>query len=150
MKKIFHYLFLFIILCVASCSKLPCNDDLDGQWQLMQINTKAEPSDSTYTLQQQKKNDRVYWCFQLDLLMVQETTETPWIYARFNHDNGYLDITSIYKNNRPEDSLITDPNTTMLEPIGISGNAETFKVEKLSRKEMILTTKIKQLVFKKL
>ena len=150
MNKFVYLVLTFILASIFSCSKMPTNGELDGQWQLLEINTRATESDPAFSQTLSKKNDRIYWSFQLDLLMVQETKETPLIFARFNHAEQFLDITKIYKNSRNEDSLITDPNTTMLIPIGIQGNAEKFKVEKLSSKHMILTTKFKQLVFKKL
>ena len=150
MNKIIYLVLTMVLASIFSCSKMSSNGELDGQWQLMEINTKASELDPTYTLSESKKNDRVYWSFHLDLMMVQGTVKTPRVFARFNHAEQFLDITSIYKNSRNQDSLITDPNSTLLEPIGIHGNAEKFKVEKLNSKQMVLTTNFKQLVFKKL
>ena len=154
MKKYLFPIFLATLACFAACEKNPTNGDLDGQWQLMEISTKDAASDTDYTQVLSKKDEGIYWNFQLDLLMIRTMAEdlngyTPFTAARFVHPGKKFDITSTYIHFRESDSLLTDPSTRILEPIGITGNAEKFDVEQLNHKRMVLTTPVKRLTFRK-
>ena len=155
MKKFIYTTFLLLSLCFTACEKNPENGDLDGQWQLMEISLKEAPSDADYTFVKSCKEEKIYWRFQLDLLMIHSSVEPLNGYtfdtsARFIHQNNQLDITQTYIHmDTRGDSLITDPNTHILSGIGIDGNAEKFNVEKLNNKQMILSTNVKRLRFRK-
>ena len=154
LHKITYIILALATTVVVSCGKIPANGDLDGQWQLMEISTKANPSDTQYTVSTSKKADEIYWRFQLDLLNIHTCSgnlngRTPDTSARFKHEGNRLDVTKTYIHFFSRDSLLKDPSTTILEPIGISGNAENFNVAHLSRKSMILVNDNKRLVFRK-
>ena len=130
------------------------NGELDGQWQLMEIAYKNEPTNTDYDSIINKKDDRIYWNFQLDLMMIRTIGAkmngfTEMTMARFNHNGNKLDITKTYIHYRERDSLIDDRNTNCLEPMGIKGNAEKFDVKELNNKRMVLTTSVKSLTFRK-
>lgn len=154
MKRYLFPIIIAIAALLAACEKYPANGDLDGQWQLMEISTKDTPTDIDYSHIASKKEDGIYWNFQLNLLMIRTMAKdlngyTPFTAARFIHQGKKLDITSTYIHFRECDSLLTDPSTTALEPIGISGNAEKFEVQQLNNKRMVLTTPLKRLTFRK-
>ena len=155
MKKLLSIILLvFSITVLFSCDKMTDNGKLDGQWQLMSIKYKNLPTDSTYSRIIPKKEEGIYWRFQLDLLMIHTQYSnlngyTHKTTARFNDNGKQLDITETYINYFNKDSLLTDPNTRILSPIGIDGNAEKFNIDKLDKKRMILSTPVKQLVFRK-
>ena len=154
MKKLLSILIGFITATlIFSCDKMTDNGKLDGQWQLMSIHLKNQPSDSDYAQTISKKEEGIYWRFQLDLLMIHTVGNlngyTHKTTARFNNNGKQLDITQTYINYFNKDSLLTDPNTRILSPIGIDGNAEKFNIDKLDKKRMILSTPVKQLVFRK-
>ena len=152
MKK--YLILLWMMVITLSCDKLPSNGDLDGQWQLMELNRKSSPTDEAYNEKSNVKDQKIYWRFQLDLLMIHtskaklngRTNDTS---ARFRHQGGELQLTQTYIHEFDKDELITDPNTTILESIGITGNTETFKVEQLNNERMVLVNNKKQLIFRK-
>ena len=151
MKKIL--ILLLILVTWSSCDKMPSNGDLDGQWQLMKIVNKSV-SDFDSDIVIDKKTDRIYWRFQLDLLSIYTPNKklnghTHNSVARFSHTAQELQITKTYIHFENRDSLLTDPNTTILSPMGIDGNAETFVVDRLDDSQMVLSTRSKQLYFRK-
>ena len=157
MKKVFLPILLISLIITSicfSCAKNPINGDLDGQWQLMEISMKKAPSSPNYDSIISRKESQIFWSFQLDLMMIRTIGQilnghTEMTMAKFNHHYNQLDITSTYIHYRERDSLIDDPTTTILEPMGISGNAEKFSIQTLNRKRMVLTTPTKRLTFRK-
>ena len=130
------------------------NGELDGQWQLMEIAYKNEPTSTDYDSVIIKKDDKIYWNFQLILMMIRTIGTnmngfSEMTMARFNHKGNKLDITQTYIHYRERDSLIDDRNTRCLEPMGIKGNAEKFDVKELNNKKMVLSTDVKRLEFRK-
>ena len=91
---------------------------------------------------------RIYWSFQLKLLNINGRGLN--LFCRFNHHNGQLDIPEVYKHLFANDILITDPTTTELEPVGIRGNATSYKVIRLNRTQLILVSEADSLVFRKI
>ena len=153
MKNHIILLFTFTLALISSCEKNPTNGDLDGQWQLLEISNKTVATDADYDTHISKKDDRIYWCFQLDLLMIRSKEnlngQTPYTFARFNHSGKNLDLTSTYIHFRDKDELITETDTRILEPMGITGNAEKYVIQELNSKRMVLTTAVKRLTFRK-
>ncbi len=150
--KYIHLILIFLTLTCASCDKMPENGELDGQWQLMSMGTRNNADASpTYT---DTKGQRIYWRFQLRLLMIHtagamlngHTYDTA---CRFEKSGNTLAITQTYIHTLNRDSLITDPASTSLAPVGIRGNTETFSIEKLDGKQMILQSDHHRLVFRK-
>lgn len=147
-------IFVVVLLALSACDKTPKNGLLDGQWQLMEMATKTTPDAIDYTEVTNKKSERIFWRFQLDLLSIYTQLgnlngHTGFSTARFQHANGQLNVAPTYIHFNNRDSLLTDPNTTALLPMGIRGNAANFKVEVLNSKKMVLTSQTDRLTFRK-
>lgn len=145
MKKILYLMSLAIAL--AACDKLPENGDLDGQWQLTELHERhhaAPEDDGQYDVREQ----RIYWNFQLRMLQIQTTVGQYNAY--FSHRDNRLVIPEIYRKEQNNDIPLTDPATTELAYTGIRGNTANFKVNKLGKRQMILTSETDSLVFRKI
>lgn len=147
--KLSKNIFISLVVTIAlfSCQKYT-NEDTDGQWQLMSMTQNDE---STVI---DKKAERIMWAFQLDLLQIRAfsplTEGTPdYVVARYTHSGDSLHITSTYYHYRDRDSLYTDPTQTILEPLGIHGNATSYKVERLTDDELVLRSPYCLLRFRK-
>ena len=156
LTKLFHIspILLIATMFIPSCSKISDNGDLDGKWHLIEMYSKNTPTEASYTQKHETYGKGIYWMFQLDLLNIitREIPENVYsrdIIARFNHSGNQLHITETYVHFRERDSLLTDPSTTLLEPVGIRGNATTFNIKELNSSKMILTSPFDSLVFKK-
>lgn len=150
--KYIHLILLFLTLTYASCDKTPENGELDGQWQLMSMGVHSNADTPlAYT---DTKAQRIYWRFQLRLLTIYTAGyvlngHTHSTTCRFEKSGNTLAITQTYIHYTNRDSLITDPTSASLAPVGIHGNAETFSIEKLDGKQMILHSDHHRLVFRK-
>lgn len=152
-RLIFPFLILLSAL-LAACGKNPENGALDGQWQLMEMSLKAHPGDSEYATTEYKKDQRIYWRIQLEMLMIYSANgmangHTNLTAGRLAHSGKQLKVTDTYIHFHDRDSLITDPNTDALVALGIHGNAEDFNIEQADGKRMVLTNENKRLVFRK-
>lgn len=145
MKKILYLMLLTIAL--AACDKLPENGDLDGQWQLTELHERHHtgPEDNG---QYDVREQRIYWNFQLRMLQIQTTVGQYNAY--FSHLDNRLVIPEIYRKEQNNDIPLTDPTTTELAYTGIRGNTANFKVNKLGKRQMILTSETDSLVFRKI
>lgn len=146
---------LFIMPLFLSCTKLSDNGPIDGKWQLKSIYSKTDKESSHYTEFHNKQEEGIYWIFQLNLLNIKtmiyaENILSTDIIARFNINNDLLHVGPTYVHFRERDSLLTDPNTTLLEPIGIRGISSTYKIIELNSNNMILCSSRDSLVFKKI
>ena len=155
-KKLLHLLLLLtVMLTAASCEKMSDNGKLDGMWHLQQICSRPQNAASAgYTEHQDVREAGIYWCFQLQLLQIKskaflngETSETM---CRFGCTDSRLDITSTYIHYRDRDELITDVQTERLAPLGIRGNAGSFRIERLTDHHMVLCSDRDSLVFQKI
>lgn len=147
--RIIQYIIIafFALFTVFSCQKYT-NEDTDGQWQLISLTLNDDFKEID------KKAERIMWAFQLDLLQIRaftpQTEGTPdYIVARYRNQGDSLHITSTYYHFRDRDSLYTDPAQTILEPLGIHGNATSYKVERLTDNEMVLRSSYWLLRFRK-
>lgn len=119
---------LTLAVLTGGCDKMPCNGDLDGMWQLMEI---TEGSDTV-----NKKSDKIYYSFQLKLLQLsRQTSPHLRFYAHFTHSNDSIKIFDICE--RSDDNLpITSADT--LSAFGITRLNEAFKVKSLGSSTMVL------------
>lgn len=138
----------------TSCDKLSDNGDLDGMWQLREMHTKASADEETYSQAADKRAEKIFWSFQLDLLSITSEASlngyTGETVARFSYSGERLEITQTYIHYRDRDSLLTDPATTELQALGIRGNSASFAVRQLSKHSLILCSATDSLVFKKI
>lgn len=147
-------LFLTALTAVSACNKVPENGPLDGYWQLMEIASRQTPTDTALTHVEPQKSRGIYWAFQLRLLEIRTTTgalngHTSQTMGRFRFTGDRLAITQLYIHYRASDSLVTDPATTAFEPLGITGCADTFRVERLDGHQMVLRSQDRRLTFRK-
>lgn len=151
---IISFLLISFIPSIHSCSKLSDNGDLDGKWQLLEMYSKTTESAANYTEFENKADKRIYWMFQMELLNIRSWTRLENvlgedIMARFAHNGNEMRVGPTYVHFRERDSLLTDPSTTLLEPVGIRGNAANFQIKVLNSKSMILCSEKDSLIFKK-
>lgn len=135
MKKLVYILFAMIVL--AACDfEVSDNGDLDGFWQLRQLDTLAtgavadmRPSGITWGVQHKlleiRKNDDIYQCI---LFRFEKGESTLRIYR------PVINLNDVDKS--LPDSLVTDVKT--LEPLGIQQLDETLQIEQFSADEMVL------------
>lgn len=148
-----------LLLCslaflLFACGKTPQNGALDGKWRLVELHSKAQASDAAYAVAKDVRASNIYWSFQLQLLDITSTElhngHTNETVARFVHEGDRLAVTQTYVHFRDRDSLLTDPNITALESVGIRGNATNFRIVRLGRAYMTLCSPLDSLVFHKL
>lgn len=151
-----HYissLLALLTLVCASCSKLSSNGDIDGRWQLLHIYSKTDAASAHYEQDQDLTAQQVYWSIQLDLLSITSSDNlnghTPETVARFTYAPPQFSITKAYIHYRDRDSLITDPLSTSLTPLGIRGNATNYSIVRLNKTSLILCSEQDSLVFYK-
>lgn len=152
-KHIISLIFFALTLVCASCSKLSNNGDIDGRWQLIHTYIKTDTEPDHYGMSEDKTAQQIYWSFQLDLLSITSSDNlnghTPETVARFVYAPPQLAITKTYIHYRDRDSLITDPLSTSLTPLGIRGNATNYRIARLNKTTLILCSEQDSLVFYK-
>lgn len=147
---------ILFILIVTSCSKLTNNGPVDGKWQLCEVYSKPEASASHYLATETTNRipNAIFWNLQLKLLSITSgkplTPNCNEVVARFALNGSTLHVGPTYMHFRDRDSLITDPNTNTLTPVGINGCEATFQVRRLNGSSMILCSAVDSLVFRKL
>lgn len=145
MKKIF--LFAAGLVLATSCGDLletSGNGDLDGYWQLAQVDTLATGATADMT------GSKVFWGVQGKFLNVLDAHESPsyGYMFRFRHTADSLWLSDARVNNREvSDSLLTDIGP--LRPLGVNELAEHFLVERLTGSRMVLRGKVIRLHFRK-
>lgn len=114
------------------------NGDLDGFWQMTQIDTLATGSESDV------REDLLFYAFYVHLM----TSETPsyTVYFRFTKSGDSLILYSPTDGGRT-DAAITD--ISILQPMGINRLREGFLIEGLTGSNMILKSQELRLHFRK-
>ncbi|MBQ9362180.1 MAG: lipocalin-like domain-containing protein [Bacteroidaceae bacterium] len=144
--SIFHLctLCLFCVLCASCENKWPKNGDLDGNWQLLTIEHKGETTDV--------KEKQLFLSIQLDLFQLSVTGDRQRYYGYF--DKG--DNTIVFR--QFSDMAENDPATTDNRPLtsaavlhrwGYYTLHETFRIERLSKQEMILQSDSARVTYRK-
>lgn len=138
MKKIQKLLILIAValsgLLNTACDKVPMNGDLDGMWQLMDI----EYTDGTH----QTPDKQRYMCIQLHLIQLTVYSNVhQGIYSHFTHNGDELRLYDFYdlrhwKNTETTNEVLED--ASQLEPWGISGLDVTYHIVKLNGSALIL------------
>lgn len=149
MKKYIHKLhsifcflgLLFIVLCFTGCGKIDKNGDLDGMWQLTELENLT-----THTIEADKNNG-IYWNVQLDILNIKDRNNQKEYYCRFNHNDNLLTITNCY---RFDNGIEVIPEVNDMLLYAFDGNNEGyFTIEQLSNEHLILKTDNYRLIFRK-
>jgi hypothetical protein len=137
MKKKHILYCLLLILLPTSCYKVSMNGKLDGMWQLLEI----EKISGEYT---DIKSRQRFYSIQLHLISFRQIGGSQYL-GRFVYSGDSLlinDVRIAYS----EDRLATKEQ---LLPFGLSDISERFKVEKITRSEMVLRSDSATLRFRK-
>ena len=145
MRKIFYILTLGMLF--VSCElETSGNDELDGYWQMSQVDTLSTGgvADTREAL--------VYWGIQGKLLQIRFSENGKYLgegfLFRFNREDDVLTLSSpilhhLYKTDEP----ITD--VEVLKPYGIFDLEEVFAIEELNDHNMVLTNDVLRLHFRR-
>jgi hypothetical protein len=145
MRKIFYILTLGVLF--VSCElETSGNDELDGYWQMSQVDTLSTGgvADTREAL--------VYWGIQGKLLQIRFSENGKYLgegfMFRFNCEDDVLTLSSpilhhLYKTDEP----ITD--VEVLKPYGIFDLEEVFAIEELNDHNMVLTNDVLRLHFRR-
>lgn len=144
-----YYIFtLLSVICMLSLSSCDLetsgNGDLDGMWHLVRVDTLSTGG------VKQMEQDRIYWLVQFKLLQLDDKNGTRSdILMRFEHNGNTLRLFDPYIYDRTDgDKPLTD--VSLCAPFGVNALDETFKVESLDGKKMVLSTDSLRLSFRKL
>lgn len=129
---------------LTACDKLPANGDLDGMWQVMKIEHNGE--------EQNVANDQVYMSIQLKLFMLGSLEIPRRYYGYFEHkgDSMHLWQFSFASTNESEadnNLPISKEETYRLNPWGFYSLDERFKVETLTKNQLILKNETSRIHF---
>ena len=145
MRKLLSILTLSLL--VVSCElETSGNKELDGYWQMDQVDTLSTGgvADTREAL--------VFWGVQGKLLQIRYSENGTFLgeglLFRFNQDDKHLTLFSpvihhLYETDEPIDDV------EILKPFGIFNLEETFDIEELDDKEMVLTNDVLRLHFRR-
>lgn len=149
MTKIKIFLLTSLALLLSACTLGTDNDagDLEGMWHLVRIeNLVTGASSSVKDLSSQK----VFWSFQARLLELDDKSggESSYLY-RFQIDNGQLTLKDPYLYDRENGDRPLTAYEATLGLYGIKSLTPMFRIEKISRRNMILNDGAVRLYFDK-
>lgn len=125
------FLFIVALLSFASCRKVPVNGQLDGQWQIMTIETVADGTVTT-------PSPRAYIDINLHIMQLCTADESvnggATITGNMAYDKAGATITVDFPYNT------AGGNLTSLQLWGIHTNPVTFSIITLDNKELVLKT----------
>lgn len=150
MKKNHIYIALTALVLCASAMLTGCtletsgNGKLDGYWHMTAVDTIA--TGGTCDLSQQ----RLFWGIQAKLINLSNRDDLSYdFFMRFEHASTTLRVYEPYHNDRiGGDPAIEDAER--LEPFGIEGLEQSFRIEELKGKRMTLASENLRLHFEKM
>jgi hypothetical protein len=143
MKKL---LYILVLLGFSSCElETSDNGDLDGNWQLLSIDTLNTGGINNV------KDKQIFYAVQFHLINIYaqniKSESTPNSFFHFSQTKDSLILYSTdatqYDTEAHKDSILT-----RLRPLGINSLEEHFKIETLNNKYMILKSKELRLNFR--
>lgn len=145
-QNIYKLLILFTIVLTSSCESYLIHGDLDGFWQVQSIEHK-QTGDITYC------NGDIYYSFQRNLILVSYVS--PAVpqgrikenhIAYFTYENDTISTTDfrIYI-----DKEATQTPLSKLEKFGLYETFNTFLVEELCKKRLVLNSEKVRIVMLK-
>lgn len=147
MKNILYTLYIYLVcLAICSCDKLPKNGDLDGMWQVLTI----EHNGTTDNI----KESQYYLSFQLDLFQLTTTRNNKIYYGYFDHKNDsiifrqFSDMAEEHPT-APDNYPITSDNISIINQWGFYALKDSFKIELLTKDDMILRSKHARITYRK-
>lgn len=146
----FPLLLAFLTLSLTSCDKVPINGCLDGTWQLMSI----ELSDTTIDVKPSQK----YISFQLHMIEIRQASldheDYTRYYGHFSHignEMRFYDLCHRSANitDTDDDKPFTEDDISTLNNWGIFHTDNTFHVDTLNSRRMVLSNSEVTLRFRK-
>lgn len=130
------------LLGFASCEKKDINGDLDGQWQLMRWEAKA--NDSIIA----DGPTRLYWTVKLQLVKISgkandSDKSMPDILSEYRYTGDSLILTQAYA--RPDDHKV---ELSELKTLGVPADGR-MKIESLDSRSLVLSSDENVLYFRK-
>lgn len=114
---------IIFLIGLSSCQKSPINGDLDGQWQVINV----EPQAPEILL-----DNNIYYCFNLHICQL-----TAYAYGAVATGNMVYDQdTRILEVSFP--NISTPREYAILKQYGINENPVTFTIEHLDKKTLIM------------
>lgn len=120
-KHIVFMLLAMLILCITGCQKAPINGDLDGRWQLMEIETFEGVKDIA--------DDQLYYSFYLHVCNLS-------YYGGFYTEGNFIFENNLLIIDFPY--IKEDISDSSLPRFGIFSNPVEFKVVYLDKKKLIM------------
>lgn len=120
------------------------NGKLDGYWHMTAVDTIA--TGGTCDLSQK----RLFWGVQAKLINLSDRDDLSYnFFMRFEYAKTTLRLYEPYLNDRIEGDPVLE-DATKLEPFGIEGLEQSFKIEELKGKKMTLASENLRLHFEKM
>ena len=147
MKKLLYIVFATLCLTAgfSGCTlEMSENGDLDGFWNMRQIDTIATKGTADV------KDDQIYWSVQLNMIDVRFIDDRhKECVMKFEKKGDTLSINTPCFFNHTDGDVPVD-NVDSLRPYGINSLTESFVIEHLSSGHMTLKSDRLRLYFKKL
>ena len=139
MKKLLFLVPLAAILCLSCELETSDNGDLDGFWQLKQVDTLQGGT-------KDMRGSGVFWAVQTDLL--EARIGGTGVFFRFSNTGDSLFLSDPYVNNRDSSDIkLTD--VARLHELGINELEERFRIMALDGSTMVLQSYMLRLHFRK-
>jgi len=131
------FLLYILIMCTAlfSCDKMPANGDLDGMWQIMEIEEGGKTTDM--------KLEQVYMSIQLKLFQLGDKLNGRRYYGYFERTGDTMHFwqfsyASLNESAADDNTPIKEENVSLIHPYGFRTIDERFTIEKLTKDLLIL------------
>lgn len=145
--KSFIYIALMAFL-LSSCEfEMSNNGDLDGLWQMTEMQRYGNTLKEDELKIKDMRSEGILWAVNFNLLQTNSNAINYSVFFRFNKANGKLTLHGARIENFHEaERLINDVDS--LKPFGVYNIKESFTIEELDSKSMILVSDSARLVFR--
>ena len=144
--SLFTFSLTLCLLCLGCENKWPKNGDLDGNWQLLTIEQGGETRDV--------KAEGRFLSIQLDLFQLSHTGDRQRYFGYFDKGDGLIVFRQF--SDMAENDLATTDNQpvrpediALLHPWGYYTLHEAFRIERLTKQEMILQSDSARVTYRK-
>ena len=129
------------LLFLSGCDKLDCNDGLDGQRQMLERK-------SVYGQIVANKEAKIYYCFQLQMMMFQKlSAPSTYVFSSFHNQQTSIRIYDPIKYKGDGHDLILSMDT--LKQYGVPSDG-LMKIDRLSNDTLVLSSnETGRLIFRK-
>lgn len=147
MNKILFRILPVLLLVFTGCDrKWPMNGPLDGQWQLLTVETKADGQVTN------RKEEQLFFRFQLELLMLTDLGGNGYgtYVGRMKYDRKTQTVVIREMNVRKNSGDSGIPATPeQLSPFGLNNGQTHFRVVEANRKRLVLESDYARLTLRK-